>query len=103
MHFAEFEGVYFIEGAPKEARPIEPISSELNGYFSQNHLRSLDDLKAKMQKLVVQRGGNCVIDFKYGQRSTFWKSIFGMDDVFWYGTGTIAKIEPSELEKYKRS
>lgn len=102
MYFAEFRGVFFIEGTPKEARAIEPISSELNGFFSQNQLRSLDDLKEKMRQYVVQRGGNCVIDFKYGQRSTFWKSLWGMDNVLWYGTGTIAAIDPAELQKYKR-
>lgn len=102
MYFAEFKGVYFIEGSPKEAHAIEEISSELNGFFSQNQLRSLDDLKDKMKDYVIQRGGNCVIDFKYGQRSTFFKSLFGMDNVFWYGTGKIAKIDPNELQKYKR-
>jgi hypothetical protein len=102
MHFAEFRGVYFIEGTPKESIAIESISSELNGFFSQNQLLSLDDLKAKMREYVLQRGGNCVIDFKYGQRSTFWKSLLGMDNVLWYGSGMIAKIDPNELQKYKR-
>ena len=91
MYFSDFKGVFFIEGAPHEAQTLEAISSELNGFFSQNQLRSLDDLKEKMKDYVLQRGGNCVIEFKYGQRSTFWKSIFGMDNVFWYGTGKIAK------------
>jgi hypothetical protein len=101
MYFAEFKGVYFIEGSPQEAITIEQISSELNGFFSQNQLKSLDDLKEKMREYVVHRGGNCVIDFKYGQRSTFWKSLLGMDDVLWYGTGKIAKIDTEELNKYK--
>ena len=99
MYFAEFKGVFFIEGSPPEAQAIEEISSELNGFFTQNQLRSLDDLKDKMKDYVIQRGGNCVIDFKYGQRSTFFKSLFGMDNVFWYGTGKIAKIDPKELQK----
>ncbi len=103
MYFAEFKGVYFIEGAPREAVALESISSELNGFLSQNQLRSLDDMKEEMREYVIQRGGNCVIDFKYGQRSTFWKSLWGMDNVLWYGTGIIAKIDPIELQKYKRS
>ena len=102
MYFSEFKGVFFIEGAPSEAETIEEISSELNGFFSQNHLRSLDDLKDKMKDYVIQRGGNCVINFKYGQRSTFFKSLFGMDNVHWYGTGTIAKINRQDLQKYNR-
>jgi len=103
MYFSEFKGVFFIEGAPSEARVIAGISSELNGFFSQNQLRSLDDLKEKMKDDVIGRGGNCVIDFKYGQRSTFWKSLLGMDNVFWYGTGKIARIDPADLQKYQRN
>lgn len=103
MYFAEFKGVYFIEGAPREAVVLESISSDLNGFLSQNQLRSLDDMKEKMRDYVIQKGGNCVIEFKYGQRSTFWKSLWGMDNVLWYGTGMIAKIDPLELQKYKKS
>jgi len=102
MYFSEYKGVFFVEGTPREALIMESVSSELNDFFSQNQLRSLDDLKEKMHKYVLQRGGNCVIDFKYGQRSTFWKSLLGMDNVSWYGTGRIAKIDPSELNKYRR-
>ena len=102
MHFAKYKGVLFIEGSPREAKVIAGIASELNGAFSQNQLRSLDDLKEKMRTVVIQRGGNCVVDFKYGQRSTFWKSLLGMDNVYWYGTGRIANIDLSELAKYQK-
>ena len=101
MYLAEFKGIYFIEGTPKEARYIEPISGELNGAFSQSQLKSLDDLKEKMREVVLRRGGNCVIDFEYGQRSRFWKGLFGLDSVYWYGSGGIAKIDPAEIEKYR--
>ena len=103
MYFAEYKNVFFIEGFPPEADVISEIASELNGAFSQNHLRSLDDLKEKMRAAVLKRGGNCVVDFKYGQRSTFWKSLLGMDNVYWYGTGKIATIPPSEMAKYRSS
>lgn len=102
MYYAEYQGVYFIEGSPKEASPLAPISSELNGFFSQNQLKSLDDLKARMCVLVQEKGGNCVIDFKYGQRSTFWKSLFGMDNVLWHASGMIARIDPAALPQYRR-
>jgi hypothetical protein len=54
-----------------------------------------------MRDYVLSRGGNSVIDFKYGQRSTFWKSLLGMDDVMWYGSGKVARINPTEIQKYQ--
>ena len=101
MHIAEYKDIYFIEGSPREAIVIESFSSELNGFFSQNQLKSLDNIKEKMRDYVLSKGGNCVIDFKYGQRSTFWKSILGMDDVLWYGSGKVSKINPTEIQKFK--
>lgn len=97
MYYSEHNGVYFIEGTIARAKTIEPISSELNDFLSQNHLKTLDHLKDRMAYFVKSKGGNAVISFKYGQRSTFWKSIFGMDDVLWYGSGIIAIIDPSQL------
>ena len=93
-YYSEVGGVYFIEGRPVEASLIEPLSSELNGFFAQNQLKTLDDLKLKMREFILAKGGNCLVDFQYGQRSSFWKSIFGMDDVLWYGSGIVARIDP---------
>ena len=98
MYFSERNGVFFIEGSIPGAKPICALSSELNGMFTQNQLKTLDDLKDKMTHLVRAKGGNAVVQFKYGQRTSFWKSIFGMDDVHWYGTGMIAQIDPSTLQ-----
>lgn len=36
-----------------------------------------------MARIVRSRGDNAVLFFQYGQRSTFWKSLIGMDDVYW--------------------
>lgn len=102
MYLAEYKGVFFIEGLPAEARQIAPINTELNGAFTQSQLRTLDDLKDRMREQVLRAGGNCVTDFKYGQRSTFWKSLCGLDAVFWYGTGNISQIDPAALSKYKK-
>ena len=102
MYIGEYKGIYFIEGVPAEAKVMGSTEAELNGAFTQSQLRSLDDLKERMREMVQRRGGNCVIDFKYGQRSTFWKSLFGLDSVFWYGSGSIAYIDPAALEKYAK-
>jgi len=92
MYTSTFEGVTYIEGMPANVQLIKQIRIELNHMFSQNQLKTLDDVKREMNKLVLQAGGNCVVDFKYGQTSSFWKSIFGMDDILWYGHGCVARI-----------
>jgi hypothetical protein len=92
-------GVLFFESTPPNVQVLAPISTELNGFFSQNQLRTLDDLKTQMCRLAIQRGGNCIIGFKCGQRSTFWKSLIGMDDVLWYGTGYIGLINKPSLKR----
>lgn len=90
-------GIAFIEGPFPVIKFIEIVSTRLNGFFSQNQLKTLGDLEMKISILAKQKGGNAVINFKYGQKSTFGKSLLGMDDVFWYGCGNIVYIDPSEF------
>jgi len=99
MYWAEHEGVLFIEGTPEGTKAGPAISTELNNFFSQNHLKTLDDLKDRMAESARQTGFNAIVDFKYGQRSSFIKSIFGMDNVLWYGTGRFANIERGTFAK----
>ncbi|NDC75088.1 hypothetical protein EBZ70_07340 [bacterium] len=67
-------GIYFIEGAPQEAKFIEAVSTELNGFFSQNQLKSLDDVKEKMYSYILSKGGNCLIERVFSG----WMMFFGM-------------------------
>lgn len=92
MYRSVFEGIVYIEGTPSEARVLGPVFVELNHMFQQNHLKTLDDVKREMNKQVRAAGGNCVVEFKYGQKSCFWKSLFGMDDIQWFGSGLIGQI-----------
>ena len=97
MYWSELDGVYFVEGAPSGASKIRGIKSELMGGFSQSQLKTLDHLKRAMVREVRKAGGNAVIDFQYGQKNTFWSTIFSLDDVYWRGSGTIASISPNSL------
>ena len=93
------DGIYFVEGAPAGARRIAPVSTKIDGMFSNAQLKSLDDIKTAMAAEARRKGGNAVIDFKYGQRQrSFWGSLFSLDDVRWEATGTIALINPSALD-----
>ncbi len=93
MYKAEYKGVLFIEGMPEGCTVIRDISTEINEFFGQSQLKSLDDVKDKMVHAVRKCEGNAVVDFKYGQRSSFWKSLFGFDDVMWYASGKIAIVK----------
>ena len=93
MYSAEYKGIIFIEGIPKGCVILHEISTEINEFFAQSQLKSLDNVKDRMVQIVVNSGGNAVVDFKYGQRSSFWKSLLGLDGVLWYASGKIAIIK----------
>jgi hypothetical protein len=91
-YWAEYAGVYFIEGPNAGAAIISKIDTKHDGGFSQSQLKSLDTIKGVMAQKVKAAGGNAVVDFSYGQRSTFWRSLLSIDDVYWFATGFIAKV-----------
>ena len=92
-----YKGVIFIEGYEPTARVLGNI--EYNKKFSYNaQLRNLDSVKDQLADKTLAMGGNAVINFTYGQKSSGWfKSILlALDDnIKWYGSGTAA-ILPEE-------
>lgn len=99
MYWAEYKGVLFVEGAPPGAKQIRSIDTKIDGWFSQSQLKSLDTVKDVMVTQVRVAGGNAVINFKYGQRNSFWRSLMSVDDVFWFATGTIAQVNKADLDR----
>jgi hypothetical protein len=96
MHESEFMGVRFIEGQPYNCKVLEPISIELSGVLTSSQLKSLDDVKRIMAERARSKGGNSIVNFKYGQRAVgCLASLFMRDDVSWYGSGRIAQINAS--------
>jgi hypothetical protein len=102
MYWSQFDGVYFVEGE-LNGRPIATLNSEINKFFSQNHLKTLDHLKAQMAREAKRLVGNTIWSFKYVQRSRFLKSIFGMDDVSWHGSGVVGLIDPKSLPEKRNN
>ena len=100
MYVSKYDGIYFIEGEIDNARTIKSVAIELNGVFSQTQLKTLDDVKKQMVSMAKKYNANAIIDFKYGQKSSFWKSIFSLDDVQWYGSGVIANISEDEIKNF---
>lgn len=91
------DGIYFVEGMPHDFRPIGPIESEIADLLGSNQSKGLTDLKTKMVAQVRDMGGNCVAAFKYGQRSSFLRSLIARDDVTWYGSGVVGTADDGEL------
>jgi hypothetical protein len=92
MYITIFADVVFIEGNHLEATTIKPIEVSIKGMFTHAQLKSLDDVKQIMVKDVHFLRGNAIINFNYGQASSFWDMFFNLDDVKWYGKGIVAKL-----------
>jgi len=98
-YWAEYDGVYFVEGDVPGARRQGPIDTKHDGWFSQSQLKSLDTLKAAIAAQVRSMGANAVVDFRYGQKNSFWRSLMSIDDVWWYASGIVATVDKSALQK----
>ena len=98
MHCSEMDDVVFVEETVPSAQIISHAQYKLHdGLFSQSQLKNLNDVKRKLAALVKKAGGNCLINFRYGQKSTFWSTLFGTDKINWFGEGDIARISQENL------
>jgi hypothetical protein len=96
------DGIWFVEGSPSGFQAITRIDSEIGDLFTSAQLKSLRDLKELMAVHARSAGGNCIAEFKYGQRSSgFWRSLITRDDLLWYGTGVIGTISEADVENLK--
>jgi hypothetical protein len=102
MHWSEFDGVIFVEGQLPCADIIGHTKCRLHGIFSQVQLKNLNDVKRRLACNVKSKGGNSLMNFKYGQKSSFWTTLISVDNVNWYGEGDIARISHGELEKLRQ-
>ena len=93
MRSSECNGVHFYEGMPESAEVLCDLSTTVGGLLKSAQLSSLRDVKEKMAAACLEKGGNAIVRFKYGQRSSgLIASIFSRDDVAWYGSGQVAKV-----------
>ena len=90
----ELDGVIFDEGPVVGMSTIRSISTQLNSAFGHDQLKSLVDVKRAMAREVTAAGGNCVANFKYGQKvGSFWQQMWSLDNVLWYGSGEIGRLK----------
>ncbi len=92
-----YKGIFFIEGIEQTAKILGQV--EYKKAFSFNsQIQTLDCVKDQLVEKTIALGGNAVVNFKYGQKSSGWfkSSLFSLDDnIKWYGDG-LAAILPEE-------
>ena len=101
LHASIYKGIVFIEGYEPTATRLGKV--EYHKLFSFNaQIQTLDAVKEQLFHQTVQRGGNAVINFTYGQKSSGWfkSSLFSLDDnIKWYGSGEAARIPEDRLKE----
>jgi hypothetical protein len=87
----EVEGVVITEERyVAGARYLGPVSVEINRQNS-----SLAAVRLQLAQQVVQRGGNCLGAFEYGQRAHKWWQMFTFrwDTEMWFGKGDSLQVD----------
>lgn len=85
-----YNEVVFIEGNNPKATRKGSLKANLMGFGAQ--LKTLNDVKANLAMQAKLRGCNCVLDFKYGQKSS-WISL---DNVKFYGSGAASVLSSTD-------
>lgn len=88
-----YKDVVFIEGEHKTAQKKSKIEASLGGIGAQ--LKTINDVKTDLARKAKFLGCNCVVEFKYGQKSSW----LAFDDVKYYGKGVAAVLEEEEYKK----
>ena len=99
MKLVKYKDIYFLEDNIPNIKILKHISTKIDGFFFEAQLCSLTDVKEKMYVKAKSYKANCIINFKYGQKSSFFSSIFSLDDTHWYGEGDLVHIDDDELKK----
>jgi len=94
VHVTEMDGVFFFEEVPRQCETIQEINLEIDDQvWGGAQLKSLADVKRAMAREAKRFNGNAIVRFEYGQRCVgFWRSLFSLDDVSWYGRGIVAHV-----------
>lgn len=90
-----FDNVLFIEGEHTAARKVTEAKIRKGGIGAQ--MKNLDNIKAALAQKAKAAGCNCVVEFKYGQKSR----LFAIDDVAFYGSGVLAELPDNEYQEAK--
>lgn len=96
MYITAYKNFIFIEGVFPEAKILDHISVTIKGAFVNTQFKTLNNIKDKLISKAYGTPANAIVQFKYGQKSTFLGSLMNRDDLVWYGEGDLAVL-PLEL------
>ena len=88
-----YKDIVFIEGDHPKAKRNQFVETSLNGIGAQ--FKTLNDVKDELVESAKINGCNCILDFRYGQKQSWWTSF---DFVKYYGSGVCA-ILPKDTYK----
>lgn len=94
VYISIYKGIIFVEGSEPAAKILEKVEYKKNFSFNAQ-LHTLECVKDQLCQKVKDMGGNAVVEFQYGQKSSGWfkSSLFSLDDnIKWYGSGKAAII-----------
>ena len=100
-----YKGFIFIEGYEPTAKTLGKVEYKKNFSFN-SQLQTLDCVKDQLIEKTIKMGGNAVVDFQYGQKSSGWfkSSLFSLDDnIKWYGSGTAALLPQEKIKEILES
>ena len=93
-YISVYKDIIFIEGVEESAKALGKV--EYKKSFSYNaQSKTLNCVKDQLVEKTIALGGNAVVDFKYGQKSSGWfkSALLNYDDnIKWYGSGMAAII-----------
>ncbi|MEO8396558.1 MAG: hypothetical protein ABI700_26425 [Chloroflexota bacterium] len=95
MYATVLDGIIFIEGSYPASKKFQKIETSIKSFSAQ--LKSLKDVKTKMVVIAKETGANAIINFEYGQKSSFWSS--GGDSVYWYGKGEAVLLSKQQYQE----
>jgi hypothetical protein len=102
MIITKVNDFYFFEGNINNAKIVRHYTYKLDGFFEQAQLSSLETLQVRIANELKNDQANMMINFKYGQKSSFWRSFISLDDVFWYAEGDLVYLDDIALEELLR-
>lgn len=88
-----YKDIIFVEGDNPKAKRMKKVDVSLGGIGAQ--LKSLNDVKNKLVENANLYGCNCILDFKYGQKT----ALFAFDDVKYYGSGVCSLLSDEDYDE----
>lgn len=95
MHASMFKGIVFVDEELPEVVKILDIKLELK---ENETVRHLADVREHLYHLVKQNGGNCLCDFKIGQKKH--EDSNGKLDFF--GSGIVCLLNDDQYNRFVR-